>query len=223
MQDASPGVISNINIKEDSALFNNRIDVLGLLNEEEDMKLSTAVVLGASFPYVSPAGRINSHLCKECNSTSHYFVDGGYFDNSGAGVVNEMLIAMNRMLNNDSTFTNYRDKIEFHVIHISNTEPRKINLGQVNPMTNDLLAPIKTLLGSYGTQTTINDQRLKNFLRDLYNNDSHYTNIDLYRNGPRIKFSMNWVISRSQLDSMSGNLRRNIDVQKVYEKMKEVF
>jgi predicted acylesterase/phospholipase RssA len=223
MQDSHPGVISNINIKEDSALFNNRIDVLSLLREQEDMKLSTAVVLGASFPYISPAGRINSQFINE--SGAHYFVDGGYFDNSGAGVVNEMLIAMNNLLNNkhDSAFLPFRNKIEFYVIHISNTEPKKRNFSPVNPIANDLLAPVRTLMGSYGTQTTINDQRLKNYLTDWYGNDSHYTNIDLYRNGQKIRYTMNWVISRSQLDSMKSNLLHNDDVRRVYTKMDSLF
>jgi hypothetical protein len=220
MQDSRPGVISNININEDAAIFNNRVDVIGLLNEDEDLKLSTAVVLGASFPYISPAGRINS---LNTDSGSHYFVDGGYFDNSGAGVVNEMMIAMNNMLNNDNDFIPFKNKIEFHVIHISNTEPKKLNFVQINPIANDLLAPLRTLMGSYGTQTTINDQRLKNFLNDLYRNDSHYTNIDLYRNNPKIKYSMNWVISRSQLDSMTSNLKKNDDVRKANFAMDSLF
>jgi hypothetical protein len=222
MQDSRPGVISNINMTEDSAIFNFRVDVLGLLNETEDLKLSTAVVLGASFPYISPAGRINSLIT---DAGAHYFVDGGYFDNSGAGVVNEMLIAMNNMLNDkkDKAFDDFRNKIEFHVIHISNTEPKKLSFAQINPIANDLLAPLRTLLGSYGTQTTINDQRLKNFLTGLYGNDTHYLNIDLYRNNQKIKYSMSWVIPRSLLDSMTSNLTRNSDILKANAKMDSLF
>ncbi|MFI5129335.1 MAG: patatin-like phospholipase family protein [Chitinophagales bacterium] len=222
MQDSRPGVISNINIAEDAAIFNNRVDVLSLLTESEDLKLSTAVVLGASFPYISPAGRINS---LSTDSGAHYFVDGAYFDNSGAGVVNEMIIAMNTMLNNsnDTAFDRFRGKLEFHVIHISNTEPKNLKFVKINPIANDLLAPLRTLLGSYGTQTTINDQRLRNFLSGLYGNDTHYTNIDLYRDNLNIKYSMNWVIPRSQLDSMTSNLKRNIDVHKAYASMDSLF
>ena len=123
----------------------------------------------------------------------------------------------------DTAFDSFRGKIEFHVIHISNTEPKKLSFVQINPIANDLLAPLRTLLGSYGTQTTINDQRLKNYLNDLYKNDTHYTNIDLYRNNPKIKYSMNWVISRSQLDSMTSNLKRNTDVHKAYASMDSLF
>ena len=55
MQDGGPGIISNIKIT--GSVFNNRIDVLSLLDEKKDMKLSTGVVLGASFPYLSPAAQ----------------------------------------------------------------------------------------------------------------------------------------------------------------------
>ena len=222
MQDSRPGVITNINLTEDEAIFNYRVDVLGLLNESEDLKLSTAVVLGASFPYISPAGRINSLTT---DAGAHYFVDGGYFDNSGAGVVNEMMIAMNNMLNDkkDETFDAFRNKVEFHVIHISNAEPKKLSFSQINPIANDLLAPLRTLLGSYGTQTTINDQRLKNFLYGLYGNDGHYINIDLYRNNQNIKYAMSWVIPRSLIDSMTSNLTRNTDILKANTKMDSLF
>ena len=58
MQDGRPGVISNIKIE--SSAFGKRIDVLGLLKKDTDMRLSTAVIMGARFPYLSPAGRIDA-------------------------------------------------------------------------------------------------------------------------------------------------------------------
>ena len=81
-----PAVISNIDFSDPR--FNQRLDFLDLLDEKKDIKLSTAVVLGASFPYVSPAGRVDSAGKK---TKANYFVDGAYFDNSGSGVVNEMV------------------------------------------------------------------------------------------------------------------------------------
>ena len=75
MQDGRPGVVSTM--KLDYNIFGRRLDVLDSLRPGEDVHLSSMVILGARFPYVSPAGRIRNN----------YFVDGGYFDNSGAGVV----------------------------------------------------------------------------------------------------------------------------------------
>jgi hypothetical protein len=224
MQDGSPGIISNISINEN--YFNGRIDVLSLLRDEgkskdEDMKLSTAVVLGASFPYISPAGRIESQLCDKCPVSSHYFVDGGYFDNSGAGVVNEMLIALNDMLHADSSgLPAYAKKLEFYVLHISNSDHKDDKLHRINPFTNDLLAPAQTILGSYGTQTLVNDQRLKNYLISTNRGDTtHYVNVDLYSGVYNTKFSMNWVISRYQRNRMNQKLLGNATFLKECGKM----
>ncbi len=77
MQDGNPGVVTNLDLEKD--LFNSRIDLVKLLDSNRDMSITTASILGARFPYLSPAGRLQDS----------YFVDGGYFDNSGAGAVQE--------------------------------------------------------------------------------------------------------------------------------------
>lgn len=77
MQDGIPAVITNISINDQR--FNKRVDLLSLLGEHRDIKMSQAVVLGASFPYLSPAGRITDTTASK---ESNYFVDGEYFDNS---------------------------------------------------------------------------------------------------------------------------------------------
>lgn len=212
MQDGAPSVISTIAI--DPLTFNNRVDVLARLNNNRDMKLSTAVVLGASFPYVSPAGRIDGLKFYKDGPREHpfYFVDGGYVDNSGAGVVHEMIIKLNSLrdsickANTDTVFRNNCKKITFYVMHISNGPEGDILLKKVNPFVNDLAAPLKTLMGSYGVQTSINDSRLKSYLRNLYGNELHYKPINLYRPREPLKYSMNWVISGRTLDSMDQRL-----------------
>ncbi|WP_205513508.1 patatin-like phospholipase family protein [Longitalea arenae] len=212
MQDGQPSVISTIAI--DPLTFNNRIDVLARLKDNKDMKLSTAVVLGASFPYVSPAGRIDAYKFLRNGPTEFpfYFVDGGYVDNSGAGVVHEMIIKLNSLRdsicrsNNDTILSNHCKKISFYVMHISNGPEGDVLLKKVNPFVNDLAAPLKTLMGAYGVQTSINDSRLKNYLRDMYGNNLHYKPINLYRPQEPLKYSMNWVISGRTLDSMDKRL-----------------
>jgi hypothetical protein len=212
MQDGEPSVISTIAI--DPLTFNNRIDVLARLTGNNDMKLSTAVVLGASFPYVSPAGRIDAYkfLQKGPTEFPFYFVDGGYVDNSGAGVVHEMIIKLSSLRdsicrsNTDTVFRSNCQKITFYVMHISNGPEGDILLKRVNPFVNDLAAPIKTLMGAYGVQTSINDSRLKNYLLGMYGNNLHYKPINLYRPREPLKYSMNWVISGRTLDSMDQRL-----------------
>jgi hypothetical protein len=216
MQDGRPALVSNIKI--DSITFNERVDVLNLLLEPNDMKLSTAVVLGASFPYISPAGRIDARRRNKPKDPKlvsdtiqeHYFVDGGYFDNSGAGAVNEMMIAFKKWVS-DSTntfFYGYKNALDFSVVHILNDPIGGPVLNPVNPLVNDLATPLKTLYGSYGTQTYVNDGRLVNFMKDWYGDGNHYIKVNLYKDGdPGNKYSMNWVISQPVLYAMRQRLQ----------------
>jgi hypothetical protein len=138
MQDGAPAVVSNINIEKN--VFGKRIDVLKSLDSSQDLSVATAVALGARFPYFSPAGRIGDQ----------YFVDGGYFDNSGAGVVHEMILDLQSMVM-DSIKNNpehpYR-KIRFNVMHITNETENEKSIEKTHPLVNDLGAPVKTILGS---------------------------------------------------------------------------
>jgi len=199
MQDGRPGVISNIQIEDNSNTFGKRLDVLKLLSNESDMRLSTAVVMGARFPYVSPAGRIDR---TSSDSAANYFVDGGYFDNSGAGVVHEMIIGLFEIIKRwnvgDSIGKSLANKLRFYVIHITNSPSGTPRLEKVHPLKNDLLAPITAISGSYGTQTDVNDSRLRKYLELVYAPDnSHYQFANLYNHvdPDTLSFPMNWTIS----------------------------
>jgi hypothetical protein len=61
-------------------------DLFDLLCETKDVRLSTAALLSARFPWVSPAGRI-----PRCGTSfATYAVDGGYFDTSAASPIQEL-------------------------------------------------------------------------------------------------------------------------------------
>ncbi|GAA0531931.1 patatin-like phospholipase family protein [Chitinophaga japonensis] len=201
MQDGVPGIVSNILI--DSVTFGKRVDVLGLLKPGEDMRLSTAVVLGARFPYVSPAGRIENN----------YFVDGGYFDNSGAGAVHEMIQQLHLWTQDSAWYDRHPrlrslqldKKLRWYVIHITNSSVDPTALEKVHPVVNDLLAPMQTLIGSYGTQTVVNNLRLIRYLREL-NKDTTYFPISLYEKDDSNTYAMNWAISDTTLRKMNNRL-----------------
>lgn len=218
MQDGRPGLISNIRL--DDYTFGKRIDVLAKLDTGKNMKLSTAVIMGARFPYVSPAGRINND----------YYVDGGYFDNSGAGAVHEMIIQLQRIIKqsllNDSL--QFLKKLEFTVIHIMNSGEGDPLVEKVHPLKNDLMAPVLTMLGSYSTQTTVNNLRLVKYMEDINrgtSNKSSYIKINLYQrykdpNDPDKKdkiedFPMNWTISDYYRSRMDRRLNLNQELIKL--------
>jgi len=62
-------------------------DLVDILCRDRDVRMSTAALLSARFPYLSPSGRIG-----RCHhpSWSVSTVDGGYFDNSGASPLVEL-------------------------------------------------------------------------------------------------------------------------------------
>jgi hypothetical protein len=210
MQDGLPTVITTIDLSDPR--FDQRLDFLDLLDKEKDIKLSTAVVLGASFPYVSPAGRVDSAGKKD---RANYFVDGAYFDNSGSGVISEMI----NILLRDTLFLRYQNKLKMYVLHIANSPNEGVELKKVNPLINDLAAPAKTLLGAYGTQTTVNDNRLRNLMKYHFPNDTLYRKINLYDDGKSLNYSMNWVISQKLLNAMKESLDSNKEVKRIINKL----
>jgi hypothetical protein len=232
MQDGNPGVISNIQI--DKKNFNSRVDVLDLLPESQDMHLSTAVIMGARFPYISPAGRIDEMIAKQGDRSgkkdstrAHYFVDGGYFDNSGAGVVQEMIraIRLQADTSTDAQFQQRYAKLKFIILHITNSPVGSSSLEPVAPIKNDLSAPMLTMAGAYDKQTTVNDKRLENFLHDLEPGKGAYYPSHLYKNGNESlpekeePYAMNWFISDTTLKRMDKRLNSQPALQQLLKSL----
>lgn len=230
MQDGNPGVVTNL--KLDSGIFNNRVDVLKLLGNDSDITITSGAILGARFPYLSPAGRI----------ANNYFVDGGYFDNSGAGVVQEMIrgilnIARDDSMHNGELYKRIK-RLHFKVLHIVNSPVTldSSNIKKVPPISNDLLAPILTIVGAYGMQTTVNDSRLINFINDINKytgNKADYTQISLYEDEAEWKqnplntrfekepsYTMNWFMSDTTLNRINKRLERQPKLDSLIKNMK---
>jgi predicted acylesterase/phospholipase RssA len=196
MQDGRPAIVSSLDL--DPTIYGNRIDVLDSLPSYEDIRLSTAIMLGARFPYISPAGRLEQN----------YYVDGGYFDNSGAGAVHETIIEIKRIIDDSLRKTpgHWMGKLKCHVLHCTNGPQQESAVRKVHPVVNDLFAPVKTLLGSYSAQTDVNNLRLVRYLRSINGGIPTYIKFNLYKEGEAEKFPMNWAISQDHLRSMEERL-----------------
>jgi hypothetical protein len=152
-------------------------------------------------------------------------VDGGYFDNSGAGVVQEMMRAMLIQADTakDQLFKKRVGKLQMVVMHITNSPVGVAPLGTVPPIRNDLSSPILTVLGAYDMQTTVNDKRLINFLRDVDRDSvchgAEYYPVHLYKDAAEksaarlrgdtlkeVPYAMNWFISDTTLKRMDARL-----------------
>lgn len=236
MQDGMPGVISNIRI--DTAVFGRRLDVLSLLEPGEDLHLSTAVVMGARFPYISPAGcitRMEEDADGKRYKARHYFVDGGYFDNSGAGVVHEMIMHLDYLVKNDTVLQNRYgaalNKLRFLVVHISNTPYSVTRFNKAFPFSNDMAAPLLTLAGSYSSQTSVNNSRLEKYIQTLYYKDpvslryglpQLYFEMNLYSNDSEETYAMNWSISDATLRRMQSRLHHNYKLDSLVSQLNRI-
>lgn len=226
VKDGNPGVVSNIHIAPN--IFNRRVDVAALLPRDQTIRLSTATILGARFPYISPAGRINQLKAPaKPNGTdttrAHYFVDGGYFDNSGAGAVQEMIRMLIKLAENnpDEQIRKRAAKLRLRVIQITNSPQGTVPLHPIGPFVNDLLSPLLTITGAFDMQTTVNDRRFITYINDLQQQRSgggfhsyEYIPIHLY-NDPEVPgdtlskgpYAMNWFISDSVRNQMDRRLQ----------------
>ncbi|MBC7828944.1 MAG: patatin-like phospholipase family protein [Chitinophagaceae bacterium] len=223
MQDGNPGLVTNFKL---DAGFNNRVDVVNLLGKNTDISITSGSILGARFPYLSPAGRIGDN----------YFVDGGYFDNSGAGVVQEIIRNILNIAREDTILSRQIKKIHFKVLHIVNSPVGfSRNVKPVDPIKNDLLGPLLTIIGTYDMQTTVNDMRLINFISDINkfsDNRADYVQISLYeernewkQNPLNIRFrreppyAMNWFMSDTTLNRINKRLTQNIKLDSLIKAM----
>lgn len=195
MQDGAPGVVSNM--KYDKDRFNKRIDVLEIMPKDTTLTISSAAFLSARFPYISPAGRINAK-----DNTVQYFVDGGYFDNSGAGFIQELLGETIKLIKD--SFPDYASRIKYHIVHIKNSAGGATKLEYTSPFKNDFLAPITTILGAYDMQTNTNDRRLKNYAKDKEIPYSEFILSDTHH----FKYPMNWVLSDFVMHRMDSLIKR---------------
>ncbi|HOY28826.1 MAG TPA: hypothetical protein PLR96_07615 [Flavobacteriales bacterium] len=209
VQDARPAVISSFALASDSA-FNGRLDVLADMLPEQTLSAASSAVLSARFPYVTPGGSVRMLCAPDSTGVraerSDLFVDGGYFDNSGAGLVLEMLMELEC---NARTWELYR-YFEPIVLHISNGDPRETDPAPVNSVVNDLLAPVVTIVGAYGEQTDVNNQRLARYLA---NQDHAWVELNLFKGVDGEYYPMSWVMSQAPADSMRMRARTHPAVQ----------
>jgi len=197
MQDGRPAAVSNIQLDEKT--FGLRMDVLRELGSGKDLPMAAAIILGARFPYFSPAGRIHNN----------YYVDAGYMDNSGAGITHEMLMDLHALIS-DSIRKNPKhlySKIRFHVLHITNDPISKSVISNIHPLLNDLAAPLLTLTNAHARQTDFNNLRLKKYLQEINGDDESYKVINLYENGLADELPMNWKLSPKALEKINKRLQ----------------
>jgi hypothetical protein len=133
-----------------------------------------------------------------------------------------MIISLQRIIH-DSLLQSpghYLRHLEFYVIHAMNGPMGDAVLEKSHPLKNDLEAPLITLLGSYNSQTTINNLRLRKYLEDLNNKRPSYFIVNLYEASEKVEdFPMNWTISNYYRNKMDERLQSNKSLQLLLREM----
>jgi predicted acylesterase/phospholipase RssA len=222
VNNGSPGVLSNVKLPS-IEFTSRRIDVLQLVDSlkkvshKTDIRFSTAAILSSRFPYVSPAAKIHNR----------YFVDGGYFDNSGAGIIFEFTQQLIAFLNNKKGDPDYKyyKRFTFHILHFNNSDLENDKQKNINPVTNDLASPFLTLIGMQGANTSTSDGLLADYFEEQFskweerpmNLKKRSIEYNLYKerenkNNKGSKkeevFPMSWVLSEYQMSRMRAASER---------------
>lgn len=222
MNEGMPAVVSNVRIQPS---YTSRIDVLLREDHTTDYSIpfSDAMILSSRFPFVSPGGKLGKN----------YYVDGGYFDNSGAGIVLDLL----QTSLSDTAVKKALEKVDLRIIHITNNTyngpylDASGTLGKYSKepaaYVNNYAAPIVTVLNTYSSQTSESNELLKRWFSFYFHKgkaDSlFFHNLNLYeeminknreafeRREYQLGFPVSWVIS----DYNRMRMREQIDNRKI--------
>lgn len=228
-----PALMSNVKLASEE-FTTRRTDMLELVDslkakrtQRLDIRLGTAAILSSRFPYLSPAAKIHNR----------YFVDGGYFDNSGAGTIFEFTQQLTTFLNSKRKDPDslYYKRFTFHILHFNNSELKDKPIKDINPVTNDLASPFLTLVGVQGSNTSTTDGVLGDYFEDQFsrweqrpmNKSRRAIEYNLYEDAEKYTkrtggdeeiFPMSWVLSEYQMARMRKAFKRenNENMKKFY-------
>jgi hypothetical protein len=122
-----------------------------LCRDKEDVRLSTAALLSARFPFVNPSARVVGR-CGHAGATAPkaYVVDGGYLDTSGASPIGEMMTRLQPLV--DRWNRNHRRAggcVVPVMIQIDNGFPAAT---RAPGRPGELLVPLTTLFATRGAR-----------------------------------------------------------------------
>ena len=193
-------------------------DLADYLCPGQDIKVSTAALMSARFPVITPSGRIGGSLI-ECTDDpiNAFVVDGGYNEGSGAGTLTEL---WQRLEPNVEAFNQDHDAcIVPFLIQIDNgyENPGAAPAGS-SPI--EVLVPIRTLVASqFGRIANAREQAAIEFDRPLdvggkpivvtdpsgRQITSRYARITT-RAHPGVQAPLGWTLSNASFDDLRSQL-----------------
>lgn len=120
-------------------------------NNRRSLKLSSALRMNASFPFITPVGEVENTNSSGEKKTDQY-ADAGYYDNIGGRVSRGVEVVLKQVLSD--SFPDLVNKIDIKQVLIANEESRKIAKTETQ-----LAAPLATLRNiRYGQTKEIEKQ-----------------------------------------------------------------
>lgn len=194
-------------------------DLADYLCPGQDVHLSTAALLSARFPVLSPAGHFEQCAALEGASSETWVVDGGYLEAAGAVTIADLWSALEPMIeehNSDPSSTAYIVPV---VMQIDNghIEPAGPNETTAPPQ---FLAPLRGLIGSRNGNNSINRQSVQAIFTRPYIVaydeagepiiwcGARYASFSLLAHpGPRAR--LGWILSDVGFSDLKDQFRRN--------------
>jgi hypothetical protein len=210
------------NLEIDPIWFTDALDYFAMVKSPHDIRVSTAAHNSARFPYIDAAGTLMTAEAGMSERVIDRIVDGGYFENFGAGSLFDVLRALEEK--KGALETEHNRKIKFFVIQISSdpaleTEQPKRDSAWRNEsplalnVASDLTAPPVALydtgsaLGYRATQMLKKSVNLIGGIKG--DGNEYYAEFRLSNKDA----AMSWVLSRKSVDALNHEWSSLVNVR----------
>ncbi|HEV7388714.1 MAG TPA: hypothetical protein VGN73_08890 [Gemmatimonadaceae bacterium] len=176
------------NLRPDSSL-GGRLTMLSGLDSSLDLSMSTAVGLSARFTYVTPEGKI-----RFASGAKQRYVDGGYFENSGAATATDILYAIRAWQR--SPAGQKSRPIRPIILRIGYSEGVDSTRARIdNSGFSDVLSPIFALLNTRGSRGNVVVEELRSAVDQAQAEGKETNMLDLVLTRGRVPLILGWQLS----------------------------
>lgn len=178
----------------------NRLASFAELAPGVSLPLSTATVLSARFPFLTPEGVVPAG-----DSTRRY-VDGGYFDNSATTTLQEMLAALypERAVPRRRAFTPILIRIGFTTAERDTLRSRRTNFDTQG--LNEVLTPVRTLLNSRGARASTAIEQLRTAVNSAQESGRDIQLLEFQLSEREVPLVLGWLLSAAARAEMLKQL-----------------
>ncbi len=164
---------------------------------DADLPITTAVLLGARFPYVTPGGRLPETTDGARTGREFVLADGGYYDNTGAASALAIIDSLKRCIADQ--FGEAADRVPVKLIRMLGPDISAKDSILAGP--DELSLPLRTLY------------RTRFFRRDFFAGILGRAGIECYDlqfNAEEFKAPLSWQLSRATRRKIYYGIKKNM-------------